>query len=523
MKIKVGRITKVICFLLVAAMMINMLNTLLKPKWLENEWQSAKTNLSFYDLEDDSIDVAFIGASVIAAGIDPHQLYEETGISSYNLGVMSQPMVGTYFWLKEAINNQHIKLAVIEVKSAGKGSEKEEAKARKSYDYMEEGLTKVQYAYEYYNSHREDANGMQAVDMYEYLFPLSIYHSRWSELSFDDFDFALGNNDSYTRGFAPLTYRFQNADNFEPTYEAKGKYDGFDIDTDKEYKGNTYNTKYLKRIIKLAKKEKVQLLFTKMPDSEWTEEKHNYINNIAKKSNIPFLDLNTKENRIAMNFDYSYDAADLVHVNMDGAKKITKYMGEYLKKNYKLTNNKDSGSSVDKAYKAERSNYEQTMTASRMIINKDVTSYLETVCTNDDYSVLIASGAKTNPVLSDAQMSSLEKIGYKPGFEKTASHKGEYGVDFICIKDQGKNFFRWDEQNEGHTKSLKKAGQFADGTDFSVSVSYKNNVIEIHGNPVTKFDETKMVVLVYDNKLNAVVDVANIYSEDGIAKISRED
>lgn len=38
--------------------------------------------------------------------------------------------------VKEALDTQDIKVAVVEIKSAGKSSEKAEEKARKSYDYM---------------------------------------------------------------------------------------------------------------------------------------------------------------------------------------------------------------------------------------------------------------------------------------------------------------------------------------------------------------------------------------------------
>ncbi|MFR4319613.1 MAG: hypothetical protein ACLT2Z_09830 [Eubacterium sp.] len=33
----------------------------------------------------------------------------------------------------------------------------------------------------------------EEVDLWSYLFPLSLYHTRWSELSYDDYDFYLGN------------------------------------------------------------------------------------------------------------------------------------------------------------------------------------------------------------------------------------------------------------------------------------------------------------------------------------------
>ena len=118
--------------------MVGGLTDLLKPKWLENRWVSAKTNKSFYELQDNSAEVVFFGASIISAAMDPFQLYEEQGISSYNLGVMSQPMIGTYYWFKEALKTQNMKLAVIEIKSAGRSSEKAEEKARQEKLIQEE-------------------------------------------------------------------------------------------------------------------------------------------------------------------------------------------------------------------------------------------------------------------------------------------------------------------------------------------------------------------------------------------------
>ena len=62
MKLKLVRITKIICFCMVAVLMVGGLTDLLKPKWLENRWVSAKTNKSFYELQDNSAEVVFFGA-----------------------------------------------------------------------------------------------------------------------------------------------------------------------------------------------------------------------------------------------------------------------------------------------------------------------------------------------------------------------------------------------------------------------------------------------------------------------------
>ena len=63
MKQKIGRIVKIICFCLVAVLMVNALEGLFKPKWLENRWASSKTNKSFYELEKNSTEVLFFGPS----------------------------------------------------------------------------------------------------------------------------------------------------------------------------------------------------------------------------------------------------------------------------------------------------------------------------------------------------------------------------------------------------------------------------------------------------------------------------
>lgn len=60
MKLKLVRITKIICFCMVAVLMVGGLTDLLKPKWLENRWVSAKTNKSFYELQDNSAEVVFL-------------------------------------------------------------------------------------------------------------------------------------------------------------------------------------------------------------------------------------------------------------------------------------------------------------------------------------------------------------------------------------------------------------------------------------------------------------------------------
>ena len=173
MKRKLKILAKIVCFCLIFVLLLDFVNGLFKPKWLEDRWTSSKTNVSFYKLEKNSTDVLFFGSSVVAASADPFQLYNEYGISSYNLSVVSQTMSGTYFWVKEALQTQKPKVIFVEVKTLGRKHDKLESKARKSYDYMRLGKTKLEYAYATVNSDKETKDNEEAQGIFEYLFPLS--------------------------------------------------------------------------------------------------------------------------------------------------------------------------------------------------------------------------------------------------------------------------------------------------------------------------------------------------------------
>ena len=98
------------------------------------------------------------------------------------------------------------KASEAETTTVAASSEKAEEKARKSYDYMKWGKNKIQYALDYKDFHKEADGTDEEVDLWSYLFPLSLYHTRWSELSYDDYDFFLGKNNSNTKGFSVLQH-----------------------------------------------------------------------------------------------------------------------------------------------------------------------------------------------------------------------------------------------------------------------------------------------------------------------------
>ena len=156
---------------------------------------------------------------------------------------------------------------------------------------------------------------------------------------------------------------------------------------------NVTNKSYVKRIAKFAKENNIELVLLRTPDTTWSVKKYNYVNNIAKEAGVKYLDMNLKSVRDKMGLDFSEDGADSIHMNINGAKKVTSYIGDYLNKNYKLTNYKNGQSDVKKHFESEMDKYRLEIKSSELSMNRNLDNYLEAI--NDkDYSVILTAGSE---------------------------------------------------------------------------------------------------------------------------------
>ena len=93
-------------------------NGILMPKTYINNsvWPSTSKFNQFYDMDKDSVDVLFIGSSVVANAFSPQEIYDSYGIRSYNLASQQQSVFFNYYWLKEALKYQSPKVVVMDTK-----------------------------------------------------------------------------------------------------------------------------------------------------------------------------------------------------------------------------------------------------------------------------------------------------------------------------------------------------------------------------------------------------------------------
>ena len=99
-------------------------------------------------------------------------------------------------------------------------------------------------------------------------------------------------------------------------------------------------TKYLGKIKEVCQKNDIELLLIEIPAPRtWNKGKNEEMARWANQNKVPFLDLNLFVEE--MDINWKTDTKDEgYHMNIYGAEKISKYMGEYLKQHYQLVNHK---------------------------------------------------------------------------------------------------------------------------------------------------------------------------------------
>lgn len=513
----IWKLTKATTFTLVFIILLNQLLVLFTPKWFEDRWFSIRATNSFYDLEDNSLEVFCVGPSNMASAIDPYQMYEEYGISAYNLGFVSQPPIGSYYWVKEAIKNHNIKAVVYEVKPISKKESKIESGARKSFDTMEWGLNKLQYAINYCkysqleadNKNAEGDDSAEGAEYINYLFPLSVYHSRWTDLKEEDFAVVTGDDigRSKTRGWAMITSTSKRDYKGQKSLVKEGELPSY----------NETNTLYLKKMIELCQENDIEIILMKAPDSSWGPSPSTYVQNIADEYGVEFIDFNSMDMMEEIGYDYYYDGADAIHTNIRGAKKLTAYIGKYLKDNVQLTdfredraNNKEleEGLSI---YKYALEDY-----SLRMINNAD--EYFERI-KGDQYSYILVSGGNASLPFTDQQKFALESIG----IENKVFENLDDDTNTIVFVD-GDNTRYVSESvtdSEGNTVSTSIEGVMKNGLEYKITSAPGQAYFQIGANTETIKFVGRVNLVVYDNESNQVADIVAINNNNGKIGFSR--
>lgn len=313
---KIKTILRVVIFAIIGIVIFWVLTNVLLPK---TEYTTIMGE--FYQEPTNSLDVIFIGDSSIYRGISPLEIWKKHGITSYNFSSPAQKIWDSYYCLEEALRYQKPKVIVINIETLFENLPMQNGYQRHLFDNMRLSENKI-------NAINDPIQQIDKTRKVSFLITSLRFHDRWKELQDRDFEYSLGQ--TYHSNAVFKGYWAGNG--IKPYQKGKGK--------KLNNKASNEAIKYLEKIHKVCKENQIQLLLLECPTPKsWNKERHVVVAKWAEQNNVLFLDCNEVEDVIGVNWEKdTYDGG--IHLNIEGAEKLTQFIGDFLVQNYRLPNHK---------------------------------------------------------------------------------------------------------------------------------------------------------------------------------------
>lgn len=260
--------------------------------------------------EDDLIDLAFVGSSHIYCNVDPAYIWNEVGISSFDLAISAMDKTSSEYHLKELFKTQSPSVVCLDL-----------------YSLQYDRQTVISHLYRNYLSMPFSPDSIQAIwdyqpedDALNYILRWPIVHTRYQELQ--SFDFIQYPYSVFGRGY---NYYF-DINTVEQNSDA--------VSTSRVTELSDANKAWLDAMIDLCSAYGSQL-FTIIAPMVVTEEQqaiYNGAKQYLESRGIECLDLNQSIEDVGL--DYASDFKDEGHLNAWGAKKLTSYLLKELTSRY---------------------------------------------------------------------------------------------------------------------------------------------------------------------------------------------
>ncbi len=294
-----------------------LVQKILMPKYIDDIIEGRLIS-EYYDNAGGN-DVIFIGDCVVYENISPITRWEEYGITSYIRGSSQQLIWQSYYLLEETLTYEIPDVVVFNVLAMKYNEPQSEAYNRLTLDGMRWSLSK-------WNSVL--ASMTEEEDWITYLFPLLRYHSRWSELTTEDFTDLFITKKSFHQGYL-MRVDVRPVTSY-PTVVPLADY---------QFGETAYE--YLDKIVALCEEYGIKLVLIKAPSispywyDEWEEQMETY----AKEHDLLYI--NFLELIDEVGIDFSTDTYDNgLHLNLSGAEKLSSYFGAILQETYQLTDHR---------------------------------------------------------------------------------------------------------------------------------------------------------------------------------------
>ena len=484
MKKTVAGVIRSVIFIALLVVSLWWINKCLEPKYsLQNsDWPTTSTVHQFYSMEKDSVDVLFLGSSVMVNSMSPQEIYNTYGIRSYNLGSEQQSIFLSYYWFKEALRFQTPKAVVVDLRFLFEVHPQEpintrETLTRKAIDPMQWSEVK-----------RDAVKDICRIDpaqseMSYYLTNIR-YHGRWTDLTMADF-----NDEEYVhselKGYSPLS---EYGGKSYTTFDFKGE-----ITEKREM--HPVMLEYMDRMVDTCKEKGIKLILISLPGSPMGEATHNACTAYAEEKGLDYYNMCTTElyNEIGAELPRENTVS---HSNLWGSIKLSDYMGRLLSEKYEVPSVKDEQYEATKAY------YEQIKIDCELPHVTDINTYLDMLISEKDrYTIFVVSTKDAAAGLTDEVKTKLSALGLKTELQRYTS--------YAALIDPQQGVIEASDPK----KAVNLSGTFRDQSSFysltgSGHYAGSTSSVVVDGTEYSK-SATGLTFVVYENDRMKVLDAVS--------------
>ena len=307
------------CILLATVLCLGFVQMLVTPKYMTASRDGAL--IAEYYNETTDHDVVFIGDCEVYECFTPPTLWQEYGITSYVRGSAQQLIWQSYYLMEETIKRENPKVVVFNVLSIKYGEPQSEAYNRMTLDGMQWSQSKTDAI---------NASMTEGESFLSYVFPLLRFHSRWSDLTSEDWQHLFHRDTISHNGYLMQTAISPKTSDREGIPLA-------------DYTLPEIGFEYLEKMRALCEENGVELILVKAPTNSWKyywyDEWDAQIVAWAREKHVDYYNFIPLDEEIGI--DWSTDTYDGgVHLNVYGAEKMTSYLGKLLTEKYGLTDHR---------------------------------------------------------------------------------------------------------------------------------------------------------------------------------------
>lgn len=275
-----------------------------------------------YTLEDHTWDVIFAGSSHMNNAVSPMEMWEKYGFASYNNAQSGQIIPVSYYACKEVIERYSPKVLVLDLYMLY------HAKEYGNLTWMHQSMDTMKAV----NRIAATIDLVPWENKKEFLFPITLYHTRWKELRKKDFH----STPSVSKGWALNLNKAE--DLAEMSYE--------EVPESVKIRPGDVPVAYLDKIVQLCKQFNTELLLITLPyctspdvekpthDMSNDQAYFNWAADYAMENDIQYINYFHLVDELG--FEWSECMYNYSHMNYWGAQIITEHLGRYLSQQYEL-------------------------------------------------------------------------------------------------------------------------------------------------------------------------------------------